>query len=240
MKPLRCIVVDDEPLARKGMQEYIAQVDFLEIAGAFENAKQAYPALDKLDVDLVFLDIEMPGISGIDFMRTLANPPLVIFTTAYPDYALQGYELDVVDYLLKPVSLPRFLKAVGKAKDLYAAKLTVKGQGQVENDYFFVKESGKFVKIFYKEVLYAEALQNYVSIHLEDRKLITYITLSTLEKQFPVSSFLRIHKSYIVALDKIDGIEGGSVNIRSALIPISRNVKERLMQCVVEKKLLKR
>jgi DNA-binding LytR/AlgR family response regulator len=241
MSPIRCIVVDDEPLARKGMLEYIGHVDFLNVVGVFENAQQVYAMLNEVETDLMFLDVEMPKLSGIDFLRSLKHAPMVIITTAYQEYALEGYELDVVDYLVKPVSLPRFLKAVNKAKDLFRSQQApaYESAGEI-NDHFFVKENSRFIKVHYRDVLFAEALQNYVAIHLHDRKLITYITMAILEKQFPSSQFMRIHKSYIVALSRIESMEGNMVTIGKTSIPVSRNMKDELMQKVVESRLLKR
>lgn len=241
MNPIRCIVVDDEPLARKGMLEYIDHVDFLNVVGVFENAQQVYAMLNEVETDLIFLDIEMPKVSGIDFLRSVKHAPMVIITTAYQEYAVESYELDVVDYLVKPVSLPRFLKAVNKAKDLFRSQRAAAGESVAENkDHFFVKENGRFIKVLYRDVLFAEALQNYVAIHLQDRKLITYITMAILEKQFPSSEFMRIHKSFIVSLSRIESMEGNMVNIGKASVPVSRNIKAELMQKVVERKLLRR
>jgi DNA-binding LytR/AlgR family response regulator len=240
MTLIKCIVVDDEPLARKGMLEYISHVDFLKVAGVFEDAQQVYSVLNELNIDLIFLDIEMPKISGIDLLRTLNKAPMVIITSAYQEYAIAGYELNVIDYLLKPVSLARFLKAVNKANDIYSASHATRTLPLERDDFFFVKENGKYTRILYEDVLFAEALQNYVSIHLQDRKVITYITMAILEKQFPAAMFLRIHKSYIVSLSKIDSIEGNIVTINKTPIPVSRNMKEVLLQQVVQKKLLKR
>lgn len=240
MNNIRCIVVDDEPLARKGMLEYISHVDFLNVVGVFESAQQLYSTITDLDVDLIFLDIDMPRLSGIDFIRSLKKSPMVIIVTAYQEYAVEGYELDVIDYLLKPVSLPRFLKAVNKAHEFHKAANAQEKGGPENNNYFFVKESGRFTRIMYRDVLFAEALQNYVSIHLPDRKVITYITMTILEKQFPAAQFMRIHKSYIVSLSRIDSMEDNMVSIGRTSIPMSRKMKDELMQKLLENKLLKR
>lgn len=237
---IKCIVIDDEPIARKGMQEYIAQVDFLELAGVFENPQKAYTHVNDARIDLIFLDIEMPKLSGIEFIRSLKEPPLIIFTTAYPEYALEGYELDVVDYLVKPIALPRFLKAVNKVKDIMSSRLDGNMNIARPGDYFFVKENGKFTRVMYDEVLFVEALQNYVAIHLTERKIVSYLTLTVLEKQFPAAMFMRVHKSYIVSLEKISSIEGNTVIAGSKEIPVSRKIKDLLIQRVLENKLLKR
>lgn len=237
---IRCIVIDDEPIARRGMQEYIAQVGFLELAGVFENPQKAYALLGQQHIDLIFLDIEMPKLSGIDFLKSLDAPPLIIVATAYPEYAVEGYELDVVDYLVKPVPLPRFLKAVNKANDILSTRLDGKMNVVKQGGYFFVKENGKFIRVLYEEVLFAEALQNYVAIHLPERRIVTYITLSVLEKQLPAAMFMRVHKSYIVSLDKISSIDGNTALVGLTGIPVSRKIKDQLVQRVLDNKLLKR
>jgi DNA-binding LytR/AlgR family response regulator len=237
---MKCLIIDDEPIACKGMKEYVSQIEFLELAGVYADPLQAYQVLDSGEIDLIFLDIEMPRLSGIDFIKSLKKVPAIIFTTAYSSYALEGFELGVADYLLKPISFPRFLKAVNKVKELHSAMRPVSAPPIEEKGSFFIKENGTFVKIYYDEVLYAEALQNYVAIHLAGKKLITYITLSILEKQLPEAIFMKVHKSYIVSLQKIKAIEGNTVLIESAQIPVSRNMKDLLMQKVVDTKLLKR
>jgi len=240
MMKIRCLIIDDEPIACKGIQEYVSQIDSLEIAGVYADPLLAYRQLDAGDIDLIFLDIEMPRLSGIDFIKSLKKVPAIIFTTAYTSYAIEGFELGVIDYLLKPISFPRFLKAVNKAKEALSSKQNPVLSAADDRGSFFIKENGVFVKIFYDDVLYAEALQNYVAIHLAGRRLITYITLSILEKQLPVNDFMKVHKSYIIALNKIKAIEGNTIMIESAQIPVSRAMKDTLMQKVVESKLLKR
>ena len=236
---INCVIVDDEPLARKGMLEYVNQVDFLEVRGVFADVKEVYRLLIAEEVDLIFLDIEMPVMSGIEFIKTLKRPPFIIFTTAFQSYALEGYELDVIDFLVKPIAFTRFLKAVHKAREIILATRAEKKEQEL-NNYFFIKENGIYTKVLYGDVQFAEGLQNYVSLQLTERKIITYITLSLLEKQLPASSFMRIHKSYIVALNKISAINGNMVTIQSVEIPISRKVRDQLMQRVLENKLLKR
>ncbi len=236
---IKCIVVDDEPFAQKGLKEYIEEVDFLELIGVCDNAMQAYPFINKGEADLILLDIEMPGLSGIDFLKSLHYMPAVIFTTAYPQYALQGYDLDIIDYLVKPISFQRFLKAVTKAKHFLADKMKDASQTAGENDYFFLKVNQQVERIFYKEVLFVEAMQNYVAVHLNNKKLISYITISNMEKRLPANLFMRIHKSYIAALHKIDSISGNKIMIHTHTLPLSRNTKEKLMQAV-DGKLVKR
>ncbi len=236
---IKCIIVDDEPFAQKGLKEYIEEVDFLELIGVCDNAMQAYPFINKGEADLILLDIEMPGLSGIDFLKSLHYMPAVIFTTAYPQYALQGYDLDVIDYLVKPISFQRFLKAITKAKHFLADKMKDASQVAGENDYFFLKVNQQVERIFYKEILFVEAMQNYVAVHLNNKKLISYITISNMEKRLPANLFMRIHKSYIAALHKIDSISGNKIIIHTHTLPLSRNTREKLMQAV-DGKLVKR
>jgi DNA-binding LytR/AlgR family response regulator len=181
----------------------------------------------------------MPGLSGIDFIKSLKKMPAVIFTTAYPEYALQSYDLDVIDYLVKPISFQRFLKAINKAKHFLADKLKDPSQIAEESDYLFLKVNHQLEKIFYKDILFIEALQNYVAIHLADKKIISYITISGMEKKLPANLFMRIHKSYIVALHKINMITGSKIIINTHELPVSRNVKDKLLHAV-EEKLVKR
>jgi DNA-binding LytR/AlgR family response regulator len=236
---IKCIIVDDEPFAQKGLEEYIKEVDFLELVAVCDNAMQAYPLLHNNKADLILLDIEMPELSGIDFIKSLKKMPAVIFTTAYPQYALQSYDLDVIDYLVKPISFQRFLKAVNKAKHFLADKLKDPSQIAAENDYLFLKVNHQLKKILYRDILFIEALQNYVAIHLADKKIINYITISAMEKKLPANLFMRIHKSYIIALDKIEMIAGSKIIINTHELPVSRNVKDKLMHAV-EEKLVKR
>jgi DNA-binding LytR/AlgR family response regulator len=231
--------VDDEPFAQKGLEEYVKEVDFLELVAVCDNAMQVYALLRNNKADLILLDIEMPEISGIDFIKSLKKMPAVIFTTAYPEYALQSYDLDVIDYLVKPISFQRFLKAINKAKHFLADKLKDPSQIAEESDYLFLKVNHQLEKIFYKDILFIEALQNYVAIHLADKKIISYITISGMEKKLPANLFMRIHKSYIVALHKINMITGSKIIINTHELPVSRNVKDKLLHAV-EEKLVKR
>ena len=237
---LSCLIIDDEPVARKGMEEYILEIDFLHLVGQCENPVKATQYLNKQPIDLLFLDIQMPKVSGIDFLKTLRNPPLVIFTTAYPQYALEGYSLDVIDYLMKPISFDRFLKATQKAREVYQIKRLVAEQKEIHSDYFFVKCDSKYEKINFDDVKYVEALQNYVVIHTRDKKLITYITLTGLENQLPKEQFLKVHKSFLVSIGSIKAIDGNEILIGEVRIPISRNLKENVMNRILGNNLFKR
>ncbi len=239
MMRLNCLIVDDEPVARKGMAEYILEVDFLNLVAQCENPLKAAPFLGQHSIGLLYLDIKMPRLSGIDFLRTLTNPQLVIFTTAYSNYAVEGYALDVVDYLVKPIPFERFFKASQKAFEITRLKRMASEQVS-DVEYFFVKCENKFEKIFLSQVQFVEALQNYVVIHTADRKLITYITLAGLEQQLPGDRFLKVHKSYIVGLSHITAIDGSDIRIGEQRIPISRHLKDVVMNKIMGDRLFKR
>ncbi|MDZ4809582.1 MAG: LytTR family DNA-binding domain-containing protein [Bacteroidota bacterium] len=236
---INCIIIDDEPLARKGLKEYIADVDFLNLVGEFDNPLKAAGMISRGEVQLFFLDIQMPKITGLEFFKTLQNPPPVIFTTAYPQYALEGFEVNALDYLVKPVSFDRFFKAVLKAKEYYEVRDTNSKEADA-TEYFFIKADNKLVKILFDEVLYVEALQNYVTIHTTAKKYMTYLTFKSVEDYLPADKFLKVHKSYIVAASKIDTIEGNDIRIGQQHIPISRNQKDEVMDKLLKGKFLKR
>ncbi|SHN44595.1 LytTR family DNA-binding domain-containing protein [Chitinophaga sp. CF418] len=233
---IRCVITDDEPYARKGLQGYIGQIDFLELVAVCESAVELNTFLKQEQVDLLFLDIEMPYLSGIDLLKTLANPPKVIFTTAYEKYAVQGYELEVLDYLLKPVSFDRFLRAANKAFDYFSLQQQVKPQ----QEYFFVKVDNKLEKVVIADILFAEGMENYIVIYTKDKKLITHLTLKMLQERLPADKFVQPHKSYLVAIDKIDAIEGNTLGISGYQVPVSRYQKEEIMQRILQDKILKR
>jgi len=240
---INCIIIDDEPLARKGLREYIADVDFLNLAGEYDNALKATEMISRGEVQLLFLDIQMPKITGLEFMKTLQKPVPVIFTTAFPQYALDGFDLNALDYLVKPISFDRFLKAALKAKEYYevrqkndADKTPVAEVG----DYFFIKADNKLVKVLFNDILFIEALQNYVVVHTQEKKLITYLTFKSVEEYLPSSQFIKVHKSFIVSATKIDSIEGNDIRIGQHYIPISRNLKDEVMDKLLKGKFLKR
>jgi DNA-binding LytR/AlgR family response regulator len=236
---LTCLIVDDEPMARKGLQEYVDDIDFLECVAACESALKASHQLLENRIDLIYLDIQMPKLSGIDFLKTLKHPPLTIFTTAYTHYAIEGYSLDVIDYLVKPITFERFLKASQKALEF--SQLRARAENHPgEGDYFFVRCDSKFEKVLFRDVSFIEALQNYAVIHVPGRKLITYITLTSLEKQLPKDRFIKVHKSYLVSVPHIQAIEGNEILMESSRIPISRNLREEVIQQIMGNRLFKR
>jgi DNA-binding LytR/AlgR family response regulator len=237
---LNCIVVDDEPVARKVLEEYIVDVDFLELKGKAENPVKATTLLNNNEIDLMFLDINMPKVSGIEFLRTSGSLPMTIMTTAYPDYALEGFELNVLDYLVKPFSFERFLKAAYKAKDYHELKSKAASISSFSDDYFFVKCDGKIEKILHDELLFVEAMLNYVVLHTETRKLIVYLTIKNLTEELPANKFLKVHKSYIVNLSKIKSIEGNEISMGNSKVIISQNLRDDVMKHILKDKMIKR
>jgi DNA-binding LytR/AlgR family response regulator len=240
---INCIIIDDEPLARKGLKEYIADIDFLQLTGEFDNPVKAMDMLGREEVHLLFLDIQMPKITGLDFFKSLQPAPPVIFTTAFPQYALEGFELNALDYLVKPISFERFLKAVIRAREFYEVRqknIAEAMPGSDHSDYFFTKADNKLVRIFFEDVLFAEALQNYVVIQTKDKKYITYLTFRSVEDYLPSDRFIKTHKSFIISASKVDSIEANDIRIGQYHIPISRNLKEEVMEKLVNGKFLKR
>jgi DNA-binding LytR/AlgR family response regulator len=243
---LKVIVVDDEPLALDVLETYISKIPQLELIGRYSNALEANEALQNNEVDLMFLDIQMPQLTGTDFVKTLQNPPMVVFTTAYPNYAIQGFDLNALDYLLKPISLERFMKAVNKAveqKELsqHEHTATVTSAINDELDFFFVKADKKLLKVNFEDIVYIEGLKDYVIIRLMQGRVITLQTMKSLEDRLPRNKFKRIHRSFIVALDKITAIEGSMVEVqdkeRPKLLPIGKNYRDELLELIEKNRL---
>lgn len=240
---LNCVTIDDEPLAREGISNYIREIDFLRMVGSGSNPVELIQLLDQQSIDLVFLDIQMPIMNGIDFLKMAQNPPMIIITTAYPSYALEGFQLDVLDYLLKPITFNRFFKAVNKAKNyaqLQLASATEGSQAAEAEDYFFIKCENKYEKLFFADILYIQAMQNYVIIHTSKGKYITLLYLKNVEQYLEGQAFMRVHKSYIVAIPKIEAIDNNELLIQDHRIPISRNYKDRVLKQIVDDKLWKK
>lgn len=223
---LRCVIVDDEPVARQGLAEDIRAIDFMEVTGIAESALQAMELLTKQTPDLLFLDIEMPKLNGFDLLHSLDRPPMVILTTAYSHYAPESYEAGVIDYLLKPISFERLLKACNKARDFHKQQNAVAGGSA---DYFFVKSNGRFEKIMVGELLFVEAADNYIFLNTVAKKFLVYRTLKSMEEYLSPHRFIRVHKSFIVALDKVDSLDGNQLLIGRHSIPVSRNYRETLV-----------
>lgn len=231
---IQTMIVEDEPLARDGLLLYIKEVDFLEVRSICEDGSQAHRVLAEQPIDLMFLDIQMPKMTGIEFLKSMKQPPLVIMTTAYPNFALQGFELDVVDYLVKPYPLDRFLKAANKAKEWFDLlnQQRISPEEPVE-DYFFVKCDYRFEKIFYRDVQFVEGMENYLVIHTETQKYITLLRMKAIEETLPSKDFLRIHKSYIVSVRAIKAIDGNDVIVGGKRLPISRDKKNEILERLV-------
>jgi DNA-binding LytR/AlgR family response regulator len=236
---LRCVIIDDEPIARKGLKEYIQDASFLQLAGEFDNPLKAADLLMQEKIDLLFLDIQMPRMTGMEFLKTLSHPPMVIFTTAYPQYAVEGFEWNAIDYLLKPFSFERFWKAVSKARSMQEVIMQPAPAAE-EPDHFFIKSDNKLVKIKYDDILFVEALQNYVAVYTTGKKFITYLTFHQVEAHLPAGRFIRTHKSYMVAAGKVESIEGNEITIGTHHIPISRTEREAVLQQLIQNRLLRR
>ncbi|WP_306353130.1 LytR/AlgR family response regulator transcription factor [Flavobacterium sp. '19STA2R22 D10 B1'] len=234
--PMRCLVIDDEPIARNGIVDFISKLDFLKVVGAFSSAIEASEYIQNGAVDLMFLDINMPYLSGLEFLESLEQPPLCIFTTAYSEYALEGYRLQVVDYLVKPISFQRFYQSALKARQLH-----LMNSKQAPSDTFlYVRQGDGFQKISWVDILYIEGMQNYAKLHFKDQVIIIHQTMLCLEETLPQENFFRIHKSYLINIAHIDSVSGGRLFINGQALPISRTRREELLKEVVYKKLLSR
>jgi DNA-binding LytR/AlgR family response regulator len=230
MKTINCIIVDDEPQARKMMEAFVSQLGGWKILRVCSNAIEAFEALQSSPVDVIFLDIKMPIITGIDFLKSLKKPPLVIFTTAYNKYAMDGYELNVVDYLLKPISMHRLLQAAEKVTErLNAGAEKGTNSNAAEATFMFVKHDNKLVKINFADMLYVEGMQNFVRIHTNTKSYLITHTMKAMEEILPANSFIRVHKSYIVAMNAITTVYGNTIEIGSTQIPIGSNFKADFM-----------
>ncbi len=236
---MNCLIIDDEPIARKLLQEFITDTSFLNLMGSAENPLQALPLLNELNIHLIFLDINMPKMTGLEFLKTSSQLPLCILTTAYTEYAVESFELNVSDYLVKPFSYERFLKACLKAKDYYELRNN-ETSGSEQSDFFFVKCNGRIEKVKYDELLYAEAMLNYVTLYTENEKMIVYLTMKNLEEQLPKTMFLKIHKSTIINIQKIKNIEGNQITINKSKLTISQNLHDSVLKFILKDKMLKR
>ena len=233
MRKLNCIIVDDEPLAQEVLERHISAINDLILVKKCGNALEAFEVLHTEPVDLIFLDITMPVISGIDFLRSLRKSPAVIITSAYPEFAVQGYELDVLDYLVKPISLERFMKAVNKVMDRINTAVASAPAAELPArvDYMFVKSDQKLIKIKFTDIEYIEGMKDYVKIYTKEKMIVTLHTMKFFEASLP-KEFLRVHKSYIVNLDGIKSIAGNEVELRIIKLPIGSSYKDNLMKVV--------
>lgn len=236
---MKCIIVDDEPIAREGMKMNIGELSNLTLVGEFEDAASANKFLKNNQVDIMFLDIEMPGQSGLDFLRSLDDAPMVILTTAYPQYAVEAYELDVVDYLVKPIKLDRFIRAVAKAETFLSLAENTAVFEAVEDDFIFIKSERKYVKIRFDELLFVEGLKDYVIVHATHGKYMTAMNVKTIHNKLPEDMFFRVSKSFIINVNHIDDIDGNVINIRENEIPIGKSYRDVFLD-FVNKRLLRR
>ena len=232
---LKSLIIDDERIAREGLVSYVEKIDFLELTGTLSHALNASAFLQEHPTDLIYLDIQMPDLSGLEFLRTLSQPPMVIFTTAHRKFAVEGFELDAVDYLMKPISFERFLKASNKALQQKALKQT-----KPEEDYFFIKSGKQYIRIKFDEIAFVESAKDYVFIHTQDQRHIALLTLKQIEERLPSHKFLRVHRSFLVAIPAIDSIEGNRIKVNKHEIPISRNLQEHVFDQLINKRLWKR
>ncbi len=237
---IHCAVIDDEPLARECIVDYIGKVDFLNLIGTGSNPTELSKISDKNPIDLIFLDIQMPIMSGIDYLKSTRRRPMVTITTAYPDHALEGFELDVLDYLVKPITFNRFFKSALKAKDYYSFQNRIQSKEETNSDYFFIKCENVFERIYFNNIEFVHALQNYIVIHTLEKKYITLMTMKRIKELLGDFNFVRTHKSYIVAVDKITSISNSQLTLGKGSIPISRNYKSKVLQRVVGKNLWKK
>jgi len=234
---IKCIIVEDEPLAQKVLEKYISSLSSLKLVKKCNNALEAIDFLQGNTVDVMFLDIKMPELTGLDFLKTLTNPPKVIITTAYPEYALEGYEYSVVDYLLKPFSFERFLKAINKIKIDTPVKSSQ--TDEYGDDFIFIKEDKINHKVFFSKILYIEGYGNFLKVFTDDKMVMISETMTNLEQRLPESQFLRVHKSFIVSIRKIDQIEGNLIKIGKKTIPVGKyykmNVEKMLSKFNIKK-----
>ncbi|MBS1731348.1 MAG: response regulator transcription factor [Bacteroidetes bacterium] len=237
---LKCIIVEDEPIARKILQEFIEEIDFLELVGQAENPLKAISLLSDNNIQLIFLDINMPKINGIDFLKNSKTTANIIMTTAYSQYAVEAYGLDVLDYLVKPIAFDRFLKACNKAKEINALRTNIETQSNKQEDHFFIKCNNQIEKVLYNDLLYAEAMLNYVMLHTHSKKMMVYLTIKNLEEQLPADIFIKVHKSFIVNKTKIKSIEGNILDLEYKKISISQNLREKVIAEIVKNKMIKR
>ncbi|MEO1259383.1 MAG: LytTR family DNA-binding domain-containing protein [Bacteroidota bacterium] len=241
MQKFTCIIVDDETLARELLSGYIAKIPYLELLAECPNAIEAKFALQKHQPDILFLDIQMPDLTGLELLRLLPSRPATVLTTAFSEHAMEGYELDVLDYLLKPIEFERFFKAVSKVVEWIGRstgdsnRVVPAASPALPSDYFFVKSDYKIVKVVFDEILFIEALQKYVRIHTAKERVVTLMSMSQLEAALPKEKFYRTHRSYIINIDRIDSIEGNQVKIDTHKLPVSKGQRDGFLAKIKEK-----
>jgi DNA-binding LytR/AlgR family response regulator len=225
---MTCLIVEDEPLAAEVLEDYINQIPFLHLVKKCEDAIFALEILQKEKIDLIFLDIHLPKLKGLDFIKTLENPPKIIITSAYQDYALQGYELNVIDYLIKPIEFDRFVTAVNKAQQKNERSHSVINREIIDRQFLFFNVGKKKIKIFLDEILYIESLKEYIKIVSKEKSILTKFQLGQIEELLRNSNFLRVHRSFIIAKNKVDAYTATDIEINGILIPVGRSYKENV------------
>lgn len=230
---IKCIITDDEPIARKGLKSYVEKIDFLTLVGECENAIGLNSLLKKEKADLLFLDIEMPLLSGLDFLDSLQNPPKVILTTAYEQYALKGYEFDVIDYLLKPITFERFMKAVNKLAGLFEKEAI-----NNEEAYIFIRSDKQYKKIFLDDILFLESMDNYVIIYMATIKEIVHATMKSLLEMLPSDRFLQVHRSYVIQMKHVQSIDGNQLLMGTYKVTVARNLREEVYKTIFNNRLI--
>jgi two-component system LytT family response regulator len=232
---IKCIIVEDELLAQQVIQNHLQKIDQFELVAVCNNASEAIEVLKYQEVDLIFLDIQLPGITGMNFLRSLVNPPLVVLTTAYAEYALESYEFNVIDYLLKPISFERFKKSITKILDNRIYTQAAVEKDVSPSDHIFIRCNNKYFKVNFQEIIFVQSMRDYLKIHTAEYKLITHQTMAYFEKTLPANKFIRVHKSFIVAISHIRSIYGNSIETGGATIPIGNSYKDAVMDLVVKK-----
>ncbi|CAM1346022.1 LytR/AlgR family response regulator transcription factor [Tenacibaculum crassostreae] len=229
-RKVKCLLVDDEPLAIKLLEKHIAKIDNLEVVATCNNAIKAFEILNTQEVDLLFLDIKMPNLTGIDFLKTLKSPPKTIFTTAYRDYAIESYDLGVIDYLLKPITFERFFKAVDRFLKDNAKPVENKSRQGSSDEFMLIKSGNKFHKVIVEDILFIESLKDYVKIHtVNDKRIVSKYRISEIEEELRDKNFLRVHRSYIINIDKISAFTVNDIEVNSIEIPIGASYKEKVV-----------
>lgn len=238
-KVLNCLIVDDEPPAIRLLEKYISKISFLEVQQTFTNPLQALQHIEKDNFDIIFLDIQMPELTGLQLSKIINKKVEIIFTTAYPQFALESYDVAAIDYLLKPIDFERFYKAVLKVYNRFSNETITNTTSNTQNDFFFLKTDGKnkFVKVFLNEIVYIESLKNYVSIQLKDEQIITYSTLKKIKENLPEDQFIQIHKSHIVAIQHIEKIDNDAVFMQKKELSIGNTYKKSFFNLITNKQL---